>query len=256
MRDPWGHLERYLLSDRAVRLPYDSGRHYFSCRQITRLDAKSGHQTQIVTTRTDPDPASLAQAMFNRWSEENFFRYGRERFCLDGLDSYARAADDPMRLVPNRAKRAAAAEVKAAKAEIAAAEAEEGRAALRGMKTDADVSAALAAGRAHLEQMKADARRIPAKVALGTVHEDAARLDPERKRICDAIQISAYNAETTLARMLRPHFARAEDQARTLAQEIYAASADIEMVGERLVVRIEPLAAPIARGRSPHCARI
>jgi hypothetical protein len=109
VRDPWGHLERYLLSDRAVRLPYDSGRHYFSCRQITRLDAKSGHQTQIVTTRADPDLASLAQAMFNRWSEENFFRYGRERFCLDGLDSYARIADDPMRLVPNRAKRAAAA---------------------------------------------------------------------------------------------------------------------------------------------------
>jgi hypothetical protein len=134
--------------------------------------------------------------------------------------------------------------VKAAKAEISAAEAEEGRAALRGMKTDAEVSAAFAAGRAHLEQLKADARRIPAKVTLGTVHKDAARLDPERKRICDAIRISAYNAETTLARMLRPHFARAEDQARTFAQEIYAASADIEIVGERLVVRIEPLSVP------------
>ena len=79
---------------------------------------------------------------------------------------------------------------------------------------------------------------------LKDVHPKAARLDPERKRICDAIRISAYNAETTLARMLRPHFARAQDEARTLAQEIYVTPGDIEVLGDRLEVRLEPLSAP------------
>lgn len=83
-----------------------------------------------------------------------------------------------------------------------------------------------------------------AKVPLGEVHPEAARLEPEAKRICDAISISAYDAETTLARMLRPHFARAKDEARTLAQEICAAPAGIEVVGKRLEVRIEPLSDP------------
>lgn len=242
--DTFGHREAYLLSDRAIELAYDSGRSSFYCRKITRLDEQSGHQTQIITTRADPDPAPLAQAMFGRWTIENFFKYGRARFELDGLDCYARIGDDVDRLVPNPRKKAAAAEVKQAKAELAACEAEQGKQALQGIELDDDVRSAFAAAKEHLESLRGSAREIPAKVALGTLHPQAARLDPERKRICDAIRIASYNAETTLVAMLRPHYARAEDEARTLAQEIYAAPADIDIVGDHLVVRIEPLSAP------------
>ncbi|MGH9294404.1 MAG: putative transposase [Acidimicrobiales bacterium] len=244
VHDQWGHGESYLLSERAIRLPYDAGRHYFSCRQITRLDERTGHQTQIITTRRDEGPARLAQAMFARWSEENFFKYGRRRFELDGLDSYAKVSDDPERLVPNPAKRDAAAKVKAAKAELALAESRHGRAALTGVTVDAELAAAFAAAHEHLEQLIAAAKAVPARVRLGTLHPEAARLDPERKRLLDAIRISAYNAETALARMLGPHYPRAEDEARALLQETYAASADMEVQGQHLVVRIEPLSAP------------
>lgn len=244
VKDEWGHAHRLELADRAVRIYYDQRRRYFACRQITRLDPATAHQTQILTTRTDPDPGPLAQAMFGRWSEENFFRYGRARFELDGLDSYAKVGDDPDRLVPNPAKRRAAAEIKTARAAIALAEGREGRAALEGVDATATVKDAFAAAHEHLESLEAAAKAIPAKVPLKDVHPKAARLDPERKRICDAIRISAYNAETTLARMLRPHFARAQDEARTLAQEIYVTPGDIEVLGDRLEVRLEPLSAP------------
>ena len=33
--------------------------------------------------------------MFARWRQENYFRYGRQRFALDALDSYACAPDEP-----------------------------------------------------------------------------------------------------------------------------------------------------------------
>jgi len=46
----------------------------FACRQITRLDKATGHQTQILTTRDDGDPAAIAHMMFSRWRQENFFR--------------------------------------------------------------------------------------------------------------------------------------------------------------------------------------
>jgi hypothetical protein len=178
------------------------------------------------------------------WTEENFFRYGRYRFELDGLDSYATTSDDPSRLVPNPAKKRAAAEVKAAKETIAAAEAHQGKEALDGATIDEELAGAFGDARAHLAALQKAARRIPAKVALGELHPEAARLDPERKRVCDAIRVSAYNAETTLCRMLRPHYRRAEDEARTLAQEIYRASGDIEVASGRLVVRLDPLSAP------------
>jgi hypothetical protein len=38
--------------------------------------------------------------MFSRWRQENFFRYMREHFALDGLDSYAKVVDDLERTVP------------------------------------------------------------------------------------------------------------------------------------------------------------
>ena len=61
--------------------------------------------------------------MTARWREENYFRYGRAHFALDALDSYAIAPDDPGRMVPNPAKKTAAAAVsrgeEAAEAEAA-----------------------------------------------------------------------------------------------------------------------------------------
>jgi hypothetical protein len=59
-----------------------------------------------------------------RWREENYFRHARTRFALDALDSHAASPDDPGRLVPNPAKKAAAAQVRRAETLTAAAEAE------------------------------------------------------------------------------------------------------------------------------------
>jgi hypothetical protein len=42
-------------------------------------------------------------------------------------------------------------------------------------------------------------------------------LDEERKLLTHAIRMAAYNAESTLARMLRPHYSRADDEARAAA---------------------------------------
>ena len=54
--------------------------------------------------------------MSSRWREENYFRYARTHFALDALDSYAAVPDDPDRLVPSPAKKAAAARVRRAEA--------------------------------------------------------------------------------------------------------------------------------------------
>ena len=57
-------------------------------------------------------------------AEENYFRYARTHFALDALNSHAATPDDPGQLVPNPAKKAAAAQVRHAEVLAAAAEAE------------------------------------------------------------------------------------------------------------------------------------
>lgn len=245
--DEAGRAHDYLLADRKVRLPYDAGKRYFACRQITRL--QDGHQTQVLTTRADADPAPVAHAMFSRWRQENFFRYMRAHFALDGLDSYATVADDLTRPVPNPAKRAASSAVAGAKEAITAAEAGYGRAAKAGVtgkvaKAHADLGTAIEGARRHLDALEATAKATPAKAPLGDSHPDARRLDPERKRIFDAIRMATYNAESASARLLGPHYARADDEARSFLREVYNSPADLVVVDNQLHVRINPLSAP------------
>jgi hypothetical protein len=208
---------------------------------VTRLDRKSGHQSQILTTRRDLSAAEVAYAMFSRWRQENFFRYLRLNYGLDAMDSYAEKPDDLDRNIPNPAKRAAAATVRNAKSAVRDAEAvvtrvtlEQGSSGLRGLDHADD----------ELEVAIATRRATPTRVTLGTLHPDAERLDGERKRLHDAIRMATYNATSSLARLMHPHYRRAEDEARMVIREALTSPADLEVVGDELHVRINPLSAP------------
>jgi len=248
--DDLGRKQVYFLAERRVRISYTDDRRqkrYFACRQVTRLDPDTGHQTQILTTREDLSAAEAAYAMFSRWREENFFRYMRANLGLDALDSYAKEPDDPTRTVPNPAKAAAAAKVLEAKATIAKAREEEGRAALAGGRDSsqaAEIAAAFADAEAELARRRAGAKVIPARVPLGDVHPDAERLASERKRLHDAVRMAVYNATSAHARLVAPYYARADDEARTLLSEAFRSPADLEVIGDELHVRINPLSAP------------
>lgn len=238
-KDEAGRAHHYLLADRRVRLAYKDGsrRRLFACRQITRLDPDTGHQTHIVTTRSDA-VAVVAHAMFSRWRQENFFRYLRAHYGLDALDSYATVADDLERSVPNPAKRPAAAQAGEARRRLAEIEDDLPE------RLPAELAGAHTEAVAHVESLNAAARGIPARVPLGELHPDAVVHHGERKRIHDAVRMATYNAETALARLLWPHYPRADDEARSLLREAMRSPADLQVVGNELHVRINPLSAP------------
>ena len=194
--------------------------------------------------------------MGSRWREENYFRYGRQHFALDALDTYAVTAEDPDRKVPNPAKKTAAAAVKTAKKDLAAAEAARD-AKLTALRTPAPgqetliTSQALAklgtpvtAARQRLADAQAAAKAIPAKIPLSEHNPDMVRLDTETKLITHAIRMAAYNAETTLARALNGAYARADDEAYALIREALTTSGDIIPADATLTIRLDPLSAP------------
>lgn len=160
--DDRGRRNEYWLADRRVRISCKDRNkaRYFACRQNTRLDPATGHQTQVLTTRTDADPAPIAYAyaMFSRWRQENFFRYMRPHYALDWLDAYATVADDLDRLVPNFLRKEADRHLSEARQRLAAAEAEEGRAAVDGRRDKADtetMAIAFTDARAEIDRLQA-----------------------------------------------------------------------------------------------------
>jgi prepilin-type processing-associated H-X9-DG protein len=242
--DASGRIHHYLLADRRVSISYDGGRRRFACRQITRLDEATGHQTQILTTRDDSDPAAIAHMMFSRWRQENFFRTMRAHYGLDALDSYEADDDDPDRFVTNPSRHDADRVLAEARRSLQSAEAKEGRASVGGQRPSTELLAAFADAAAEVERLELVRSAIPAKVRLADVRPEAKRLIGERKRIFDAIRMATYNAESALARMLAPHYSRAEDEARTLLREAFKAPADQQVIGTELHVTIAPLSSP------------
>src|SRR5712691_4310167 len=91
-----GRTLTYALADQQVRLLKGKLR----LRQVTR-QMETGHQTPILTSRHDLPAAQVAYRMFERWRQENFFKYLCEEYALDALAEYAVVPDDPTREVPN-----------------------------------------------------------------------------------------------------------------------------------------------------------
>ena len=232
---------------------------HVTLRQVTRREPASRgaiRQVHTLTSRTDLPAGEVCWRMSSRWREENYFRYARTHFALDALDSYAAVPDDPGRLVPSPAKKAAAARVRRAEAAIGAAEAGRdasllelrspapGHAALLTNQQVNELNAPVRAAYDELEAAEAAAAATPARIRLGDLAPDMVRLDAETKQITHAIRMAAYNAETILARALDGHYARARDEAYALIREALATSGDICPGPGQLLIRLDPLTAP------------
>jgi hypothetical protein len=177
-----------------------------------------GHQTHILTSRFDLPAGEIAARMFNRWRQENYFRYARAHFALDALDSYTTVDDDPKRSVPNPAKRAAQRQVRRLEQVVADAQATLGRhrntPQLAGTLDELDTT--LDEVRRQLDAARQAAADTPARLPLAQIAPHARLLDSEPKLLTHACRIAAYNAESALARLAAPHYARANDEARSL----------------------------------------
>jgi transposase len=260
--DDRGREHAYDLADTAITLGIHDGPRKgqtVSLRQVSRrVPARGGGTRQIhaLTSRTDLTAGEICWRLTSRWREENYFRYARTHFALDALDSHAATPDDPARLVPNPAKKAAAAQVRRAEILAAAAEAQRD-ASLAALRNPAPGQPALITNQminaldvpvetAHRElQAAADAAAaVPARIRLDQIAPDMARLEAEVKQITHAIRMAAYNAETALARALDGHYARAGDEAYALIREALTASGDIIPGPGDLLIRLGPLTAP------------
>jgi transposase len=246
-----GRWVDYLLHDQPVGFLKGKLR----LRQVTRL-CDNGHQTQVITSRWDLRDIDVAYRMFERWRQENFFKYMREEFLLDALIDYQIEPEDPTRTIPNPERRALDKEIHAARADLARLEREYGAAAadnaeqrrptMRGFKVaHGRLGKQLRSARARLAQLFEQRRDLPKRVEIRDLNDRAVvRLATERKHLTDIIKMVAYQTESDLLALLRPHYARAEQEGRTLLHELFATAGDIRVCDNELRVTLAPLSSP------------
>lgn len=246
-----GRRVSYVLADQEVRLL--GGR--LRLRQVTRL-MDNGHQTPILTSRRDLRAARVAFRMFERWRQENFFKYLREEFALDALAQYAVEPDDPTREVPNPQWAALDAELRRAQAWLDRLQAEYGleaftnleqhRRTMRGFKiAQGKLGQQIWKAWQRVEHLQARRSKIPRRVPVqSAVSEPVVKLAPEIKHLTNLIKTVAYQAESELLRMLAPHYCRVADEGRTLIQSALCTAADLEVTETELKITLASLSSP------------
>ncbi len=149
--------------------------------------------------------------MFERWRQENFFKYLRQEFALTALEN------------PERLRRT-----------------------LRGFKiAHAPISARVREARSRITDLENKRATLPTRVPVQEIVEaDVIKLAVERKHITDILKMVAYQAEGDLLRLLAPHYKRTEHEGRTLIQSALAATGDIQVTNDQLRVAIDPLSSP------------
>jgi hypothetical protein len=194
--------------------------------------------------------------MFERWRQENYFRYMREEFALDALADYQIEPDDPTRTVPNPARREIAKQIKATRQEIKMLEQAFGAQLIDAKQKNrqgvaaladayADTEAKLAAARDKLGTLIKERKQTPLRVEIWEIAKDAViKLATERKHLTNVIKMLAYQSESDLRSLLEGHYSRADDEGRTLIHELFSAHADLRVTDAKLHVTLHTLSAP------------
>jgi GH35 family endo-1,4-beta-xylanase len=187
-----------VLADQEVRLL--GGK--LKLRQVTRL--KGDHQTPVLTSRRDLSAVEVAYRMFERWRQENFFKYMREEFLLDALIDYDIEPDDPVREVPNPRWAEADRNLKLARARIVDLQRAHCTAKViecAGAKSKLDRDTLVKTILAEVQRattLQARRERIPRRVPVAeTTDEEIIKLATQKKHLSNVIADATDNVAVT-----------------------------------------------------------
>jgi len=247
-----GRPVRYRLHDQPVRFLKGKLR----LRQITRL-TETGHQTPMVTSRWDLRAIVVAHRMFERWRQENFFKYLREEYLIDALVDYQVEPDDPNRSVPNPARKAVEKEIHTARVHLKKLRQSYGataidyvqgrtRTVVRFEIAEETIRKKIDKTTDRIKKLKVRCESLPARVPLADARkgQEAVKLSTERKHLTNVLKMVAYQIESDLVELIRPEYKRVEDEGRTFIQTVLQDTADIEPTVDQLRITLAPLSSP------------
>jgi hypothetical protein len=247
-----GRSVKYLLHDQPVRFLKGKLR----LRQVTRL-TDNGHQTPVLTSRWDLRDIVVAYRMFERWRQENFFKYLRQEYLIDALTDYQVEPDDPQRSVPNPARKAVDTELRKARAHLNKMKETYGAAFLDYFDGRIPTQRAFTSAEKKIHREIQDAadrinelvtkqKSLPPRIPLAQAQpdQDLVKLSTERKHLTNVLKLVAYQIESDLVTLIRPHYARTEDEGRTLIQTALQSTAALEPTTDELRITLSPLSSP------------
>jgi transposase len=228
----------------------DAGPQYLWMREV-RVLREDGRQTAILTSSQGLNKEQVPYRQFQRWRQENYFKYMDAEYELDALVEYGVEDVSEEADRPNPSRRPLERALVKARAQVQRLQAELGAPMSAGQGTDqrtvrgfkiahAELRARLAEAEAEVAGLQAELEQLPRRIpAIGLK-----ALKTEKKLIADTIKMTAYQVETRLLGMLNGVYCRNEDEGRTLLQAAFQSTARIEVREGELYVELAPQSSP------------
>ena len=238
-----GATVRVRLAERGVRL--SNG---LWVREIRKL-CESGHQTSLLSTDYKSDLCPVAEELFSRWSQENFFKYMRENYNLDRLVDYRTEPIPDTTRVVNPRYRELDSQVRSATSTLSRRLQEFGALHLSGDMEEQKVEgfekdkSQLQLQINHLQEkidlLKEDRKKVAHHITVKELPDDQRfdRLSTQSKHLVDTIKMIAYRAETAMASVLKEILSDKED-ARRMVKRICTGEADMLVDNEKCTLTV------------------
>ena len=247
-----GNSVTMLLCEQNIEL----GGHVF--REIRSL-GEGGHQTAIITTHPDITRIEVAEKMFSRWSQENFFKYLISDYDFDKMVQYGTQTINENKEIVNPEYRQITHKIKKLSEKIQRREAKFYKVVEEVNAENLDklppltnqqikATETITALKDEKEVLLQQRLTIPNRIELKDM-PDATRYDklkPESKLFMNVIKMICYRAETSMAEVIAPHFYKEKEEKRMLIKQLFNTPADIitDEKEQTLIIRVASMSAP------------
>ena len=226
--------ETYAVHDTRKNLGGGRGR-------VRRIAVRTPDDRQVNLLAVSSLPAArLLEIMRGRWSQENAFKHGAERWGINELDGRATAPYDPATIVPNPARRRLDRALRLARAQEGDARrvlADPSAKGPRRERAETDLAEAVA------QQTELVAQRplMPSRVALSEseLADTLVKHEPAYKLLIDTVRIACANAESELAALVGAHL-RKPAEAKRVLRNVFVAPGDVVVSPGSVTVKLAP----------------
>jgi hypothetical protein len=230
----------------------------YSFREVRKL-TNTGHQTSIVTTHPTLKLEEIAERMFARWAQENYFKYMIADYDFDKMIEYGVEDIDFEKTIINPEYKRITYRIKKAKEKKGRLEARFYPIVEMALDSNIDEIPRITKAQINykeqidlyekeIKELKEKRTKTPPRIALKEIPAEKRinKLKTESKILMNIIKMICYRSESSVASLLAPFFARHTDEKRMFVKQIIQNNADIipDYESKTLIIKLHSLATP------------
>lgn len=205
-----------------------------------RKHTESGHQTAILTTHPSLSLQNIAEKMFSRWTQENFFKYMIENFNFDRIIEYGFEDVSQETTVPNPEYNKINYQLKKAreKRRRLAAKIYEKleqkeyltfKEVIKNAGSQSDIVMRIEEYDNQIEQLIEERSKVKQRIKIADMPKDKRynKLKTESKKLKNILLMIAYRAETAMYNSMNEFYKNNAKDGRMILKEIFTSDANI-----------------------------